>query len=107
MKITPKTGQESEQICFGGQEGPTSSSEGSWEVSRQCWAVPDPTEQLPTSAIPAALLPPQYEFQSCPWLQKHIHLKSHLDIAYHRLWGRALGQQTGQERGGLEEGRQG
>lgn len=31
VKITPKTGQESEQTGFGGQEGPTSSIKGLWE----------------------------------------------------------------------------
>lgn len=42
----PKTGQDR----LGGQEGPTSSREGPWEAK---W-------------LPAATLPPQHEFQSCP-----------------------------------------
>lgn len=53
------------------RKGLLPSSEGSWEVSRQCWAVPDPTEQLPTSAKLVARLPSQKEFQSCLWTSAH------------------------------------
>lgn len=95
----PKTGQKSEQNGFGGQGGPTSSSKGSWEASEKCWTLQSGYPPLPNQQNK---LLPRHEFQSCPWTSAYSP-ESHLDTAYHRLWGRALEQQTGQERGSLEE----
>lgn len=104
MEITPQNGsgkvnRSASEAYLG---GPMSSSKGSWEASGQCWTLQTSYPPLPNQLHSSH---PTMSSRAALGLL-HIHLKGHLDKAYHRLWGRALEQQTGQERGGLEEGRE-
>lgn len=99
-----QTGKESEQVSLGGQGGPPVAARAPGRhMSRKCWTLQSGYPPLPNQRH--ALLPPRHKFQSCPWTSAYSP-ESHLDTAYHRQWGRALEQQTGQERGGLEGGRE-
>lgn len=84
-KITPKMGQDTHKLWGPGRT--PSSSEGSWEESRQSLTLQSGFLTLPNQQHPFILN------RAAPGL---LHL--HLDTAYHRLAGRALATDPGKGR---------